>query len=107
MAATKKSTTTRVTTAKPKARKAAPAPAPAATAAAPVAPVAPASAPVPAAPVKPAARSISQGEWRSMVEQAAYYIAERKGFTGNPEDHWAAAEAQVRADLAAKNIKIA
>lgn len=29
-----------------------------------------------------------------MIEVAAYYIAERDGFTGNPVDYWIAAEAQ-------------
>lgn len=56
--------------------------------------------------VKPAPKSISQAEWRSMVEQAAYYIAEKNGFAGNPEEHWAAAEAQVRGELTARNVKV-
>lgn len=34
-----------------------------------------------------------------MVEMAAYYIAERHGFEGNPSDYWAQAEAQIEAML--------
>jgi hypothetical protein len=30
-----------------------------------------------------------------MVEVAAYYIAERNGFAGNPVDYWIAAELQI------------
>ncbi len=69
-----------------------------------VAPVAPPSRAVVSA--RTGAKTISQSEWRSMVEQAAYYIAEKNGFTGNPEDHWAAAEAKIRADLDAKGVKV-
>ena len=59
------------------------------------------------APAKHMAKTLSQAEWRSLVEQAAYYVAEKNGFSGNPEEHWAAAEAQVRAELAGKNIRVA
>jgi hypothetical protein len=76
----------------------------------PVAPIAPPPAPAARSAAVPStrtvAKTISQSDWRSMVEQAAYYVAEKNGFTGNPEDHWAAAEAKVRADLDAKGIKI-
>lgn len=30
-----------------------------------------------------------------MIEVAAYYIAEKDGFTGNPVDYWIAAELQI------------
>ncbi len=30
-----------------------------------------------------------------MVEVAAYYLAEKDGFTGNPVDYWIAAELQI------------
>ncbi len=30
-----------------------------------------------------------------MVQTAAYFIAERNGFCGNPADHWAAAEREI------------
>ncbi len=37
-----------------------------------------------------------------MIAEAAYYIAERRGFTnGNPEDDWFEAEAQVDRALGA------
>lgn len=129
MAATKKATTTKVTTVSAKAatqkimpvpapevktiKAAAPAPVAAKPVAAPAKPVAAAPAkpvvpaPAPVAVVRTTAKTISQGEWRSMVEQAAYYLAEKSGFAGNPEEHWAAAEAQIRAELAAKSIKVA
>lgn len=30
-----------------------------------------------------------------MVQEAAYYIAEKDGFSGNPAEYWAQAEAQI------------
>lgn len=59
-----------------------------------------------ATPAPAPAKSISQSEWRGMVEQAAYYIAEKCGFSGDPENHWAEAEKQVRTDLARKGVKV-
>jgi hypothetical protein len=32
-----------------------------------------------------------------MTEVAAYYIAQKNGFAGNPSDYWIAAEAQISA----------
>ncbi|SDH18122.1 DUF2934 domain-containing protein [Propionivibrio dicarboxylicus] len=29
------------------------------------------------------------------IQEAAYYLAERGGFSGNPEDYWLQAEAQI------------
>lgn len=66
--------------------------------------VKPAAKPVAAAPV--AQKVISQSEWRSLVEQAAYYRAEKAGFTGNPEEHWESAETEVRQRLTRENIKV-
>lgn len=37
-----------------------------------------------------------------MVQQAAYFIAERNGFNGNPMDFWSAAEAQIATMLSGK-----
>jgi len=34
-------------------------------------------------------------ERRRMIEVAAYYIAERNGFRGDPAAHWAQAEAEI------------
>lgn len=42
----------------------------------------------------------SETELRRMIEEAAYYRAERRGFTpGMAEDDWREAEAEVRARL--------
>lgn len=118
--ATTKKTSTRKVAAKPAAvtAKPAPAPAPAPAKAAPAKTTVTASAspaatqvvskvtskPVTASPV--AAKVISQSEWRSLVEQAAYYRAEKAGFSGNPEDHWDSAEKEVRQRLTRENIKV-
>ena len=75
--------------------KAAPAPA---VKPAPVIPAAPKAAP--AAP-----KVISQEERSRMIQESAYYIAERRGFQGNPHDDWVAAEIQIDAELARKGIK--
>lgn len=51
-----------------------------------------------AAPKKtPATKSnkISPEERYRMVEVAAYFLAERNGFAGNPVGYWTAAEAQI------------
>lgn len=37
-----------------------------------------------------------------MIEQAAYFRAERVGFSGDPAEHWAAAEKDVDKILARK-----
>ena len=37
-----------------------------------------------------------------MVQQAAYFIAERHKFNGNPMDFWSAAEAQISKMLSGK-----
>lgn len=34
-----------------------------------------------------------------MIQEAAYYVAERKGFVSNPAEDWAEAEAQIDAKL--------
>lgn len=51
----------------------------------------------PAAPKKAATKAPKMGaeERYRMTEVAAYYMAERNGFAGNPVDYWTAAEAQV------------
>lgn len=55
------------------------------------------------APRKPAAKaSISDQERRHLIAVAAYYIAERGGFTsGSPRDHWLEAERQIDAMIVA------
>jgi hypothetical protein len=54
----------------------------------------------PSAAKKPAAKktkaSTSDLEQRyKLIEVAAYYIAEKDGFAGNPVDYWIAAELQI------------
>lgn len=87
---------------------------PVAAAPAPVAkPVAPAPAPAAkpvAAPAPVAAKveqkSISKSERQRLVEQAAYFRAEKHGFQGDSSQHWAAAEAEVDADLRKRNVRV-
>lgn len=74
--------------AKPAARKPAAKPAPAAPKAAP----APAPAPAP----KPA---VSPEERYKMVQDAAYFIAERHGFNGDSAYFWTLAEAEIASQL--------
>jgi hypothetical protein len=40
-----------------------------------------------------------------MVQEAAYYIAEKNGFAGGAMDYWIAAEAQIEALLSGKTKK--
>lgn len=80
----------------------------------PSAPVAPAPAPAPAP--KPAAKpapapvaapiTISQSERQRMIEEAAYFRAERINFTGDPDEHWAAAEREVDSRLEREKIRV-
>lgn len=77
------------------------------------APAKPAPAPAPAAvrPVAPAPKveqkTISRDERQRMIEQAAYFLAEKHGFSGDSSAHWAAAEAEVDADLRRRSIRVA
>jgi len=64
---------------------------------------------LPAAGIKPAAtapRPAASGKGKltpeeryRMVETAAYFIAERHGFQGRSDEHWAAAEREIAARL--------
>ncbi len=95
-------------------KKSAPKSAPAPVAATPVAkPIAPVhnSAPVakpaaPAAKSAPAPRTISAEERARMVQEAAYYRAEKRGFQGDPHEDWTAAEAEISAKLARENVRV-
>lgn len=40
-----------------------------------------------------------------IIEVAAYYIAEKDGFAGNPVEYWIAAEAQISSTDQSKQIK--
>ncbi len=44
---------------------------------------------------KSKAVSISPEQRYRMIEMAAYYLAEKDGFAGNPVDYWIAAEQQM------------
>ena len=50
---------------------------------------------------KPAPIQVSPEERQKMIELAAYFRAEKVGFTGDPQEHWAAAEKEVDAMLKA------
>lgn len=68
------------------------------------------SVPPPAAPIKASAspfRTITQAERQRMIEEAAYYRAERAGFTGDPDEHWNASEKEIDARLVRENIRVA
>ncbi len=56
-----------------------------------------------AAPSKPAAPTPEQ-RYR-MVQEAAYYIAEKNGFVAGSMDYWIAAEAEIEALLSGKKKK--
>lgn len=77
--------------------KPAPAPAkkPAAKPAAPKAAPAPAAKPAPA----PAKKAVSPEARYKMVQDAAYFIAERHGFNGDSAYFWTLAEAEIAAQL--------
>jgi hypothetical protein len=69
------------------------------TAASAPAPAKPAPAPAPAAPAKPAAKVSPEQRWK-LVAEAAYFLAEKRGFaTGHAVADWLAAERQVDAKL--------
>ena len=56
----------------------------------------------PSAPIKPASvvKPLSAGERARMVAEAAYYIAEKRGFVpGRAEQDWAEAERQIASML--------
>lgn len=78
----------------------APAPAPA-----PAVKPAAVAAPVPATP-KVEQKTISKAERQRLVEQAAYFRAEKHGFQGDSSQHWSAAEAEIDADLRKRNVRV-
>jgi hypothetical protein len=56
-----------------------------------------------AAPKKVAAKYVPSPEQRyRMVQDAAYFLAEKNGFAGGALDYWVAAEAQIEALLSGK-----
>jgi hypothetical protein len=51
------------------------------------------------APARNTAAKPTPEELYRMVQTAAYFIAERNGFRGNSDEHWAAAEREISARL--------
>ena len=85
--------------------------APVKKAAAPAKPVATAKAAAKPAPAKkaPIAKNTAKSVWNpgneeryNMIQVAAYYLAERDHFAGNPLGYWTAAEAQISSMLPKK-----
>lgn len=76
------------------------------------APAAKAKATAPAAPsaavksVKPAQKTISAQDRYHMIDEAAYYRAEKSGFQVDPHANWIAAEQEINELLAKQNIKV-
>ena len=92
--APKKAVTKKPTVKKPAPKKAAPKKAPAKAAAVKKPAAKKASA--------PKSGSVSGFERYKMIEVAAYYMAEKKGFTGSSTDYWTAAEKEINKKLAKK-----
>jgi 2-polyprenyl-3-methyl-5-hydroxy-6-metoxy-1,4-benzoquinol methylase len=55
---------------------------------------------------KPPAKIITPQERIRMIDEAAYYRAEKQGFLVNPQENWIAAEKEVDARLAADGIVV-
>ena len=89
------STTTRATTAKKPAT-------PTVSRISPVSPSAPQTSSSAAGRVK----TITQAERQRLIEQAAYFRAEKSGFQGNAQEYWNAAEAEISKDLVRKKIRV-
>lgn len=75
-------------------------------AAKPKADPAPKAAPAKAAPTA-TAKTISAQDRYHMIDEAAYYRAEKNGFQVDPHANWIAAEKEIDALLAKQNIKVA
>jgi hypothetical protein len=65
----------------------------------------------PSPSIRPAAkpqvgRTITAEERARMVQESAYYRAEKRGFQGDPHEDWVAAEKEISSKLARENIKI-
>lgn len=72
-------------------------------AAKPVAAAAPAK---PAAKAKSAPKTISAQERYHMIDEAAYYRAEKNGFQVDPQENWIAAEREINELMAKQNIVV-
>lgn len=78
---------------------------PAATPAAVKTALKPTPAPAPVA-TKIEQKTISKAERQRLIEQTAYFVAERHGFQGDASQHWATAEAEVDADLRKRGVRV-
>lgn len=47
-------------------------------------------------------KAVSAEKRYKMIQDAAYYLAEKSGFSGNTLDHWTKAEKQINAQLKSK-----
>jgi len=69
-----------------------------------------AKAPVAAAPapikVKTSSKTISAQDRYHMIDEAAYYRAEKSGFQVDPHANWIAAEQEINELLSKQNIKV-
>jgi hypothetical protein len=65
-----------------------------------------AAAPAPKTSSSAAIKTITKAERQKLIEQAAYFRAEKSGFQGNAQEHWNAAEAAITADLAKRKIRV-
>jgi len=73
----------------------------------PVAVAAPAPAPAkPVAKAKSAPKTISAQERYHMIDEAAYYRAEKNGFQVDPQENWIAAEREINELMAKQNIVV-
>lgn len=45
----------------------------------------------------------SAEERYKMIQEAAYFLAEKNGFAGNPADYWGAAEQQINMLISGKS----
>lgn len=72
------------------------------------APKAPAVKAAPAAKATPAAKpkTISAQERYHMIDEAAYYRAEKSGFTADAHENWVAAEKEIEELMAKQNIVV-
>jgi hypothetical protein len=56
--------------------------------------------------IKPSAKTISAQDRYHMIDEAAYYRAEKNGFQVDPHANWIAAEREIDELLAKQNIKV-
>lgn len=60
----------------------------------------------PAAKAKSAPKTISAQERYHMIDEAAYYRAEKNGFQVDPQENWIAAEREINELMAKQNIVV-